>query len=80
MLANLARSDDGAAKYLTIRNKRAVYVHQSSILYGVSSGLPQVVVYQTAEVNNENKEYIRNVSSVGDLRWFKDVAGHYYTF
>ena len=73
-------SDDGAAKYLTIRNKRTVYVHQSSILYGVSSGLPQVVVYQTAEVNNENKEYIRNVSSVGDLRWFKDVAGHYYTF
>ena len=73
-------SDDGAAKYLTIRNKRTVYVHQSSILYGVSSGLPQVVVYQTAEVNNENKEYIRNVSSVGDLRWFEDVAGHYYTF
>jgi len=59
-----------------------VYLHQSSILYGASGSklLPNVVVYQTAEVNNENKEYIRNVSSVGDLRWFKDVAGHFYTF
>ena len=76
----VAEDDDGAAKYLTIRNKRTVYVHQSSILYGVSSGLPQVVVYQTAEVNNENKEYIQTYLLVGDRRWFKDVAGHYYTF
>ena len=70
----------GVATYLTIRNKRTVYVHQSSILYGATTKLPQVVVYQTAEVNNENKEYIRNVSSVGDLQWFKDVAGHFYAF
>ena len=75
-------SEDGAAKYLTIRNKRTVYLHQSSILYGASGSklLPNVVVYQTAEVNNENKEYIRNVSSVGDLGWFKDDAGHFYSF
>ena len=79
-LAPYGGGDDGAATYLTIRNKRTVYVHQSSILYGATTKLPQVVVYQTAEVNNENKEYIRNVSSVGDLQWFKDVAGHFYAF
>jgi len=77
-------SEDGfSQQYVTVRNKRTVYVHQSSILYGAlstTSKPPQVIVYQTSECSNEGKESISNVSAVLDLKWFESIAGHFYEF